>query len=179
MSGPGRNQKKAVISNIAELLTHALALEVEAVARYAELADIMATHNNPEVAGLFMKMSDIEKLHVESIHHQISARKLQPVPDITYQWISAEGPETTDLADLHYLLQPRQALTLALLNEQRAREYYQDILDTTTDQETRSLAGELAVEEEEHVALLQAWQAKFPPAEDDWEHDDDQPNIQD
>lgn len=179
MSGTGRKTSAPVINSIAELLAHALALEIEAVARYAELADIMTVHNNQEVAALFSRMSGIEKLHVESIHRQINSRSLGQLPVVKYQWISAEGPETTDLSELHYLLQPRQALTLALLNEQRARDYYRGILSNTSDQETRSLAEELAVEEEEHVALLQAWLAKLLMTEADWDEDDDPPNIQD
>jgi len=179
MTGTGRKTGTPVINSVAELLAHALALEIEAVARYAELAGIMTAHNNQEVAALFSRMSEIEKLHVESIDRQITSRNLGQLPMVRYQWISAEGPETTDLADLHYLLRPRQALTLALLNEQRARDYYQGILGTTSDHETRSLAEELAVEEEEHVALLQNWLAKYQPAEADWDEDNDPPNIQD
>ena len=173
------NKSTPVINSMTELLAHALALEIEAVARYAELADIMAAHNNQEVAELFKKMSQIEKLHVETIHEQIDSRQLKKLPVIKYQWISSEGPETTDLADLHYLMTPKQALHLALLNEQRARDYYQGIRQSTTDHDTRVLAEELAVEEEEHVALLQNWLAKIPVTEDHWDHDDDLPNSQD
>lgn len=168
-----------VIHNLSELLAHALALEVEAVERYADLAELMESHNNREVAELFMKMSEIEKLHVEEIRRQISSRKLTKLPAIRYQWVTAEGPETTDPADLHYLMTPYQALTLALLNEQRACDFYKAVLAACTDEASRELAGELAAEEEEHVALIKAWLAKVPEADEDWDYDDDQPNIQD
>ena len=173
------NQSTPVINSMTDLLTHALALEIEAVARYAELADIMATHNNQEVAGLFKKMSQIEKLHVETIHEQIDSRQLKKLPVIKYQWISSEGPETTALSDLHYLMTPKQTLSLALVNEQRARDYYQSILKSASDHDTRMLAEELAVEEEEHVALLQSWITKIPETEDNWDYDDDLPTDQD
>ena len=135
MSSGGRalNRGKPVINSMAELLAHALALEIEAVDRYAELAEVMESHNNREVADLFTKMSEIEKLHVDQIRTQIRTRKLNKLPDIHYQWISAEGPETTDPADLHYLMTPYQALSLALLNEQRACDFYKGIVTASRD----------------------------------------------
>lgn len=181
MSKGGRalNRGKPVINSMAELLAHALALEIEAVDRYAELAELMESHNNQEVSNLFTKMSDIEKLHVDQIRTQIQTRKLTKLPGIQYQWISAEGPETTDPADLHYLMTPHQALSLALLNEQRACDFYKNIVTTTPDEETRTLAAELAEEEEEHVALIKVWLAKYPEEDEDWDYDDDLPVIQD
>jgi rubrerythrin len=170
---------KPVINDMATLLAHALALEVEAVGRYTELAEIMASHNNREVSGLFMKMSDIETLHVEAIRDRIRDRRLKKLPVIPYQWISAEGPETTDPSDLHYLMSPHQALTLALRNEQRAHDFYQAVVDRSRDRDTRALAMELAAEEQEHVAMLQRWLVKFPATAEDWDRDDDQPNVLD
>jgi len=41
------------IESTTDLLSHALALESEASERYAELAEQMQTHNNPDVAELF------------------------------------------------------------------------------------------------------------------------------
>lgn len=166
-----------VINSMAELLAHALALEIEAVERYVDLAELMESHNNQDVSELFMKMSEIEKLHVTEIQKQINTRKLKRLAGIEYQWISAEGPETTDPADLHYLMTPYQALSLALLNEQRACDYYKSVVTATTDKETRTLAAELAEEEEEHVALIRVWLAKYPDMDDDWDYDDDPPNV--
>lgn len=168
-----------LINSMAELLAHALALEIEAVERYAELAELMESHNNRDVSELFSKMSDIEKLHVEEIQKQIRTRDPVKLPGIQYQWISAEGPETTDPADLHYLMTPHQALSLALLNEQRACDFYKKIKDVADDNDTQALAAELAQEEEEHVALIKAWLAKFPDTDDDWDYDDDPPAVQD
>ena len=47
------------INDIAELLGHALALEIEATERYAELAELMEAHNNTDVSELFEKMAEI------------------------------------------------------------------------------------------------------------------------
>ena len=50
-----------------ELMGQALTMEREAVARYTELADMMETHNNLDVAALFRKMAGYEQLHVAQI----------------------------------------------------------------------------------------------------------------
>ena len=174
-----KSTKKVVINNVAELLSHALALEIESTERYAELAELMEGHNNNDVSKLFEKMSDIEKLHVEQILELISKHEMEDLPKTDWKWVSAEGPETTDPADLHYLMTPNHALQLALVNEQRAYEYYSDIANNTQDKESRDLARELATEEEEHVALVKVWLAKYPETDEDWDYDDDPPFIQD
>lgn len=165
--------------NIAELLAHALALEAEATERYAELAEVMHTHNNLDAAELFSRMAGIEQLHVDQIRQQISQRGLTDLPSTHYRWIGLEGPETTDYADLHYLMTPRQAMLLALLNEQRARDYYVNIADHSSDPEVLAVARELANEEREHVRWVEKWLERFPPTAADWDQDDDPPILQD
>lgn len=164
-----------VVTNISELLAYALALEEQACERYGELAELMQTHNNKDVAELFKKMSAIEKLHVTQIRQLIIKYQLTDLPVKQYQWISLEGPESTDPGDLHYLMTARQALMLALLNEQRACEYYENVVRHSDDQDVRSLAQELATEEQEHVALVRDWLDRFPETEEDWDYDDDPP----
>ncbi|HLB31697.1 MAG TPA: ferritin family protein [Gammaproteobacteria bacterium] len=166
-------------ANIAEMLTHALALEIEANERYADLADQMKSHNNPRIAKLFAKMANIEKLHVNHIRKMIDVYGVKLVDTASYYWTSPEGPETTDPLDLHYLITPRQALELARHNEARAREYYAHIAESAQDEETRRISSELATEEEEHVALIESWLAKVPETDADWDHDDDPPFLQD
>ncbi len=171
-------QPAVEMHSIEELLVHALALEEEAAERYAELAEVMQTHNNPDAAELFTRMADIEQLHVDGIRQQISQRKLTDLPYTQYRWLGLEGPETTEHADLHYLMTPRQALLLALINEQRARDFYIDIARHSSDPEVVELARELAVEEREHVAWVEQWLERFPQTQDGWDHDDDPPNLQ-
>jgi len=174
-----RANHKIVINAITDLLSHALALEHEASDRYAELAELMEVHNNIDVAKLFERMAEIEKLHVDQILRMVSKNKLEDLPKKEWTWISPEGPETTNPEDLHYLMKPHHALQLALVNEQRAFEYYDQVAKNTSDEETRSLAEELATEEEEHVALVKVWMDKYPEMDEDWDYDDDPPLIQD
>jgi len=47
--------------DMAELMAQAHALETEAVERYGELADVLAEHNNPEVAAMFRRLASQER----------------------------------------------------------------------------------------------------------------------
>lgn len=174
-----RSKAKPVINDITDLLSHALALEYEASDRYAELAELMEVHNNINVAKLFERMAEIEKLHVDQILRMVNQHEVRDLPRKEWKWISPEGPETTNPEDLHYLMKPHHALQLALVNEQRAFEYYDQVAKHTSDEATRDLAEELATEEEEHVALVKVWLDRYPAMDDDWEYDDDPPLTQD
>lgn len=174
-----RSKRKPVINDITDLLSHALALEHEASDRYAELAELMEVHNNIDVAKLFDRMAEIEKLHVDQILRMVNKHEVKDLPSKEWKWISPEGPETTDPEDLHYLMKPHHALQLALINEQRAFEYYDQVAKNAPDEASRNLAEELATEEEEHVALVKVWLDKYPEMDDDWDYDDDPPMLQD
>ena len=179
MSAGARAGENPARGEMQELLAHALALEVEACERYAELATLMQTHNNLAVAALFGKMAAVEKLHVDHIRELAARHHSHETPAVQFSWLTPEGPETTDPADLHYLMTPGQALELALFNEQRARDYYSRFAGTCRDADARSLAGELAVEEEDHVNRIRGWLDTLPAGEPGWDHDDDAPRVQD
>jgi len=166
-------------ANLAELLAQALALESEAAARYEELAEIMAAHNNHRVADLFLRMAALESRHAEAIRAWALERGAQVAPGGGYRWRSPEGPETTDPCDLHYLMTPRHALALALHNERRAVRFFTAVAEQAPDQATGALAEELLREEREHVAWVQQWLAQYPAVPGDWDADDDPPLVQD
>jgi len=73
---------------------------------------------------------------------------------------------------------PHHALSLARINELRARDYYLDIARKASDPEVVALASELADEERQHVQWVEAWLERFPQADEEWDHDDDPPNLQ-
>jgi len=165
------------IDNTPELLAYSLALEIEASERYADLADQMETHNNPEVAELFQKLSRIEKLHADHVLEQAASLSLD-LPNIAataYQWEDPEGPETVDFGEAHYLMTENRALTLALHNEQRAFGFFSRIAKEASDRDVVKLAEEMAEEEREHVALMEEWLEKFPETDESRPDDPDPP----
>ena len=69
--------REAAPATIPELMAQALAIEIEAAQRYTELADVMETHNNREVAALFRRMAVIEARHADAII--VGARPFTPL----------------------------------------------------------------------------------------------------
>jgi len=170
-------KKTKLPRTVDEFMAHAWAMEVEASDRYAELADLMSTHHNREVAELFAKLARIEGKHRDQIAAQMGWTK---APDATvFRWETPEGPETTDYGELHYLMQPWHALKLAEHNEQRAVEFFEHFAAARVPAEVRAAALEMAEEEREHVRLIGEWLAKVAPPEPGWDVDMDPPAVAD
>ena len=162
-----------------ELMALALQMENEAVQRYSELADAMETHNNREVADLFRRMSAIEAKHAQRIAKEMNWANAPAVPIGLQSWAGFESPETTPSEDVHYLMQPYQALQLALAGEQRAEQFFARLARIATVGTVRNAARELRDEEREHVLLVKAWMRKVPKPTTDWADDPDPPRHTD
>ncbi len=172
------NDQKQIIGTTEELLAYSLAMEEEAVERFNELADQMEVHNNHEVADLFYKLAEIEGKHVENVNRAAAGKELPDLLAWEFDWIDeGESPEGGSLEDAHYLMQPWHAIELAKRGEQRAVAFFKHVASNATDKAVEKMARELVAEEEEHVALLEQWQERFPKPEDDWDDDLDPPII--
>ena len=160
------------VRTLVELMTQALAMEMEAAQRYAEFADAMDEHNSPEVAAMFRKMAGIEELHARRIMAEMGW-KTAPLPVDKPAWKTFEAPETTPRDEIHYLMQPYHVLQLAHLNEQRAMLFFSRIARAATDGPVRKAARELQAEEAEHVVLVKKWLAKVSRPKKNWAVDPD------
>ena len=76
-------------------------------------------------------------------------------------------------------MQPYHALTLSLASEQRAERFFAQIADAAKVESVRKAALELQAEEQEHVALIEAWMKKVPKPEGNWADDPDPPRYTD
>jgi len=159
-------------------MAHAYAMEAEAAERYAEFADSMEAHNNREVAELFRKLSRIEQRHADQILEQMGWKQ-SPVSSADVGWQGAEGPETADPTELHYLMQPYHALQIALHNEKRARDFFAHLAKVTTNAGVRKGALEMQEDEAEHVRLIEEWLKRTPKPDANWEADQDPPVLSD
>ncbi len=162
---------------LAELMALALAMENEAAARYAELADAMEMHNNVDVAALFRKMAGIEAGHAQAIMTEMGWR--DPPPRVAWDPELLEGAETPSAADVHYLMQPYHALEIALACEERAERFFGRLAGLAEVAPVREAASALHAEEQEHVALLRAWMSRVEKPADDWSDDPDPPRYTD
>ena len=169
---------KAVMASAAEFMAHAYAMEAEAAERYAEFADSMEVHNNREVAELFRKLARIEQRHADQIMEQMGWKQ-SPATSVEVRWEGAEGPETADPTELHYLMQPYHALQIALHNERRARDFFAQLAQATKDKGVRAGALEMQEEEAEHVRLIEEWLKRTPQPDANWQADPDPPVLSD
>jgi rubrerythrin len=171
--------KVAPVASESEFMAHAYAMEAEAAERYAEFADSMEVHNNREVAELFRKLSRIEQLHADQILEQMGWKR-SPVSSADVRWKGgAEGPETADPTELHYLMLPYHALQIALHNEKRARDFFAHLAKATTNAGVRKGALEMEEEEAEHVRLIEEWLKRTPKPDANWGADQDPPVLSD
>jgi rubrerythrin len=160
-----------------ELLAYSLAMETEAVERFNDLAEQMETHHNYDVADLFRKLARIEGLHIDNVKRASAGKQLPELLAWEYEWEGGESPEGGAMEDAHYLMQPWHAIELAMQGEKRALAFFRNVADTAGDEALRKMAQELAGEEEEHVALLQKWQERFPKPDKGWDVDLDPPAM--
>jgi rubrerythrin len=165
------------IRSTEELLAYSLAMEREAVERFEDLAEVMETHHNYEVAELFRKLAKIEGLHIDNVRRASEGKELPTLLAWEYEWEGGESPEGGAMEEAHYLMQPWHAIELAMHGEQRAAAFFHHVAGTAVDDTVRQLALELAAEEEEHVALLQKWQERFPKPAKGWDVDLDPPAM--
>ena len=161
------------------LMAQALTMEREAVARYTELAEMMETHNNTEVAALFRKMAEYEGHHVAQILADMGWAEDEYASHEAGGWAGVEPPESVPVDEMHYLMHPWHALQLALAAEQRAVEFFDAMAREAPDDTMRRAAEEMRAEEVEHVELVRAWLAKVPKPGAEWAVDPDPPRYVD
>ncbi|QCN99897.1 rubrerythrin family protein (plasmid) [Azospirillum argentinense] len=150
-----RHEPQGGVRSLDELLGIALALEQEAVRRYIQLAALMDRRGETDTATTFRALIAEEQNHVQAVDgwaHRLG----RPTPDApAFLWrlppeLAASWEELTERTRLT----PYQALSLAVVNEQRAFAFYSYIAASAPDEPIRTHAEALAREELRHAALL-------------------------
>jgi rubrerythrin len=159
-----------------EFLAHAHALESEVAERYREIADAMEVHNNPEVAALFRELAEQSAKHGREVL-EYAHKPLPHVAPWAFRWGDNEAPETPTMSDVHYLMKPFHALSMARRAESQAQDFYARVATDSHAEAIRDLAKEFATEESQHVATLDRWLKKYPKPASDWDFDPDPPGI--
>lgn len=149
------HEPESAVESLDDLLSIALAMEEEAVRRYRQLAALMDRRGETETADAFRALTTEEEGHIAAVGRWtadlgLARRDARPFvwrlpPDIAASW--------NDLTD-RTRLTPYQALSLAVLNEQRAFAFYSYIAAHSADEAVRRHAESLAKEELGHAALL-------------------------
>jgi len=164
-----------IIDTVEEFLVHAMELEESSQEHYEELADAMEVHNNLEVAELFRKLANYSRLHAEEVHQRAADRQLPNITPWDFKWKCPSAPEAFCMEDANYLMTTTQALEIALFNEVRGRDFYQNVADNSPNEAVSAMAREMVEEENWHVEMLREWQASMD--EQLPQEDLDPPNI--
>jgi rubrerythrin len=120
----------------AEVLVHAIAVEREAARRYRELARRLAGRQHP-AAALFAELARQDERHLGELESRSAGVAL---PDLAadHSW-SAAAP-----------------IAAALQAEKDARAFFEQAARVAPDPVARSIAEEMAAEESERIARIQA-----------------------
>ncbi len=145
------------MESVEEFLAYAITLEREAALRFGQLADAMEACGNREVSKLFRRLSDYSRMHLADAEARSGFRDMPEMKPADFIWPEQESPETAAIWAADPFIGRDEALEIALDAETASQQYYQNVLDTTSDPEIKVLAKEFAQEESEHVAQLQKW----------------------
>lgn len=147
---------------------HALAIEREAVERYAEFAEWFAERGEETLSGLCASLETLEREHLEGLLGATSRLDLPAVEDARYRWLDAGSPEAAARELFYRVTTAVQLLRIALDAERNARRFFAWIARTTRDPHVRRLARAMAREEAQHVRWVQD-ALEYRDATPDWE----------
>jgi rubrerythrin len=156
------------IRSAPELYAHAIAIEREAAQRYSEFAERMADLGNDAVASVFAWLASVEGEHLETLQRRTEGVELPEVVLNEYRWLDSGAPETAARELVFRLMTPRQALEIALAAEKRAQAFFEGAMMKADDPAQRTLAQEMALEEQAHVALVERLLERTPASGVDW-----------
>ncbi len=155
----------AAINTVDELMCIAVGMEAEAARRYEQLAALMESKGEPDLAATFRELAEMERDHEAGIGRW-AAREGRTAPEpASFSW---QLPETFEEAPES--LTPYAALGIAVRNEERAFTFYSYLSALAPDAQTQARAESLAREELKHVRQLKglrrrAFHRARPPAD--------------
>ena len=156
------------IQTAEQLYAHAIAIEREAAARYAELGERMSDLGNDLVGELFLRLAQLEKDHQRVLERRAAGLKLPAIAPGEYAWIGGEAPENAAHDLVLNLLTPHSALEIALGAEERAAAFFASARGKIADPAVAELAAEMAAEEGVHIAWVKSALRRTPNPVVDW-----------
>jgi rubrerythrin len=149
------------IGTIAECYAHAMAIEREGAARYAEFAELMAERGEEATAALFDRLARFDAQHAEALAARASDLTLPRVSPVEHSWVDDAPPEAVS-HELFHLLSPHDAISIALSNTQRSQALFEDVMASASDPEAQRLAAEMSADGTEQIRDLRAALARTP-----------------
>ena len=134
-----------------ELFAHALAVEREAMKRFAELAQLMRDTGFDHLAEEFESIGREEREQHDMLALGTADRKLPEISDWEYAWHHL-GPQADKVPAP---TGAREALALALATERRTQVFYADVAENVSDDAVSAFAAEMAADEQRHILRLE------------------------
>ena len=122
----------------------------------------MGDLGNDAAAEVFGRLAALEAEHLDALLRRTDGVALPKLSTDQYRWLDAEPPETAAHELVFRLFTPRQALAIALGAEKRAQAFFEHIFMTADDPSLRGLAQEMAIEEQEHVGMVERMLERTP-----------------
>jgi rubrerythrin len=150
------------VGSVSALYAHAMVIEHEAVVHYREFAARMAEHGNDTVAELFSNLAQFGTEHAYHLAKKTAGMALPKLAAGEYSWLEQKAPMAEAHAFVMRMLTPRMALGIALRAEERAKAFFDRVVDETSDAGVRELARDMARDEQAHVAWVNEALARVP-----------------
>ena len=157
------------IRSTEEFFAHALAIEQEAVDRYAEFEAWFGDRGEPVLAGLCAAIAREERRHLAAIRRASVGLELPALQPGEHAWLEQGSPEAPAREVFYRLVNARQLLEVALEGERGALGFFEWVATTARDSDLRRLALEYAREEEQHVRWLRDALEYRPATKIDWD----------
>jgi len=150
------------VGSVNALYAHAMVIEREAVVRYREFAAHMAEHGNDTVAELFRNLAQFGTEHAYHLAKKTAGMALPKLAAGEYSWLDQEAPVPEAHAFVLRMLTPRLALEIALRAEERAKAFFDKVIDESSDAGVREVALDMAHDEQAHIAWVNEALARVP-----------------
>jgi rubrerythrin/ferredoxin len=148
------------MQSVEEFLAYAVKIEEDAALHFEGLSQAMAQAGNEEVAKLFAQLAGYSRKHLASAQERAGKQAVTVQVPSDYIWPDHVHPERTSLAGGDAQLTRLGAMRAALQGEKRGHEFYIAAGATSTVPAVAALAREFALEEAEHVRVLEGWLAR-------------------
>jgi hypothetical protein len=168
----------AVISREA-LLVHTLAILSETSECYEMFADQLKVANNSETAEIFDELAEVHQKRSSNLEAMMKGLDHPHIAPWEFTWGADHSPEIPTIdAEVHYLMTPYHALTLAVDVEQWGIEFFNWVEESNDDDQLKAMARQFSHDAEKFMMRLRRRQESFPSPAEGWDDDPDPPLMQ-
>jgi erythrin-vacuolar iron transport family protein len=159
--------------DLRDALDLAILIEEEAKQRYEEFTAIVGGRYPGDASDIFRTMAGFEVKHRDEL--QARRTKLFGDAPARMKLEMIDDVEAPDRNRPRVFMSARQAVEVAILSEEKAHDFFAEMLPHLKDPDVHALFNELRVEEIRHKQFLQERLDKLPPGPDVPEDEADEP----